>query len=337
MNKKILITENDLSNLIKGLNNDKNYNTIDLHEQYKESGWKRFWSASSNPTDLGLRLLFPDLEKLRNVVSNDSMPALQRFFQLKVFKPKVFDTKNNEGYIKDSNTKLHSISELSKILDSVISKKKTFSSIEHLLPGKLPTNVNFKDELRKHLGHIEAEMDSEELQVTPYEVDYDDRYSNQDDRYSNQDDRRRDYIDVEAIEKFENFPWEENFTNNTLMDWANDDSIDWELVFGRNYYDNIEKMDQNKKVAKLTSVIINAINGNNYEYIPRKGFGRILDKDNLPIQNFKQFLMDCVTYGDDRINKSNNTFVIHSPENPRDNRNRFKRQQYQKSLNLRNR
>lgn len=336
MNKKILITENDLSKLIKGLSGDKYYDGIHLDEQYKESGWKRFWGQIPGSTDLALRLFFPDLNKLRNVVSNDSMPALQRFFWGKVIRPKTIDTKNNEGYIKDSNAKLYSISELSKILDSVISKKKTFSSIEHLLPGKLPTNVNFRDELRKHLGHIEAEMDSDELQLTPYEPDYGD-YEDYDNRYSNQDNRKREYIDVEAIERFDNFPWEENFTNNTLMDWANDDSIDWELVFGRNYYDNIEKMDQNKKVAKLTSLIINAINSNNYEYIPRKGFGRILDKDNLPIQNFKQFLMDCVTYGDDRLNKSNNTFVIYSPDNPRDNRNRYKRQQHQKYLNIRNR
>jgi hypothetical protein len=154
MNKKILITENDLSKLIKGLNGDKYYDGIHLDEQYKESRWKRFWGQIPGSTDLALRLFFPGIEKLRNVVSNDSMPALQRFFQGKVLRPNTFDLKNNEGYIKDSNNKLFSIAEMSLLLDYVISLETTFGSIEHLLPGELPTGVNFKDELRKHLGHI---------------------------------------------------------------------------------------------------------------------------------------------------------------------------------------
>jgi hypothetical protein len=121
---------------------------------FKESEWKRFWSQIPGSTDLALRLFFPGLEKLRNVVSNDSMPALQVFFGGKVLRPKTFDIKNNEGYIKDSNNKLFSIAEMSLLLDYVISLETTYGSIEHLLPGELPTGVNFKDELRKHLGHI---------------------------------------------------------------------------------------------------------------------------------------------------------------------------------------
>jgi hypothetical protein len=75
MAKKILINENDLSKLVRGIKKDKLF----LDEAYKESWLKRLFTKTWTTTDEHLKIFFPDVDKLKSVTSRDSVNALRLF------------------------------------------------------------------------------------------------------------------------------------------------------------------------------------------------------------------------------------------------------------------
>ena len=75
MAKKILINENDLSKLVRGIKKDKLF----LEEGYSESWLRRVWNTPWVMTDEYLKLFFPDVDKLKSVTSFDSVNRLRRY------------------------------------------------------------------------------------------------------------------------------------------------------------------------------------------------------------------------------------------------------------------
>lgn len=319
MAKKILINENDLSKLVRGIKKHKLF----LDEGYSESWLRRVWNTPWVMTDEYLKLFFPDVDKLKSVTSFDSVNRLRRYINRIFAKRKNWVNLGGQGYLKLEDGSSVPLADIRNTLEDVINQKKTYAEIANDIPFKLANGERVREEFKRHLEDIQAINRSKD---TGNQDTKNQDTGSQDTKIKDigsQDTKIKDtrnqggkpqYTQEQLIQlaKVRRYPWIKDFTYDTIIDWDNDGDIDWDEV-----YPNHQKMSPIDKVEKLKTDILKAIHLNNYKNLPSEGFETIVQKNGTSIRDFSEFVKNCVRYADGNPIYGRTGFVIKKPNKPK--------------------
>jgi hypothetical protein len=324
MAKKILINENDLSKLVRGIKKDKLF----LEEGYSESWLRRVWNTPWVMTDEYLKLFFPDVDKLKSVTSFDSVNRLRRYINRIFAKRKNWVNLGGQGYLKLEDGSSVPVAGIRNTLEDVINQKKTYAEIANDIPFKLANGERLREEFKIHLEDIQAINRSKDTGIQDTKIQ---DTGNQDTKIKdtgNQDTKIKDtgnqgggnqggkpqytQEQLKQFTKVRRYPWIDDFTYDTIIDWDNDGDIDWDEV-----YPNHQKMSPIDKVEKLKTDILKAIHLNNYKNLPSEGFETIVQKNGTSIRDFSEFVKNCVRYADGNPRYGRTGFSIKKPRKPK--------------------
>ena len=313
MAKKILINENDLSKLVRGIKKDKLF----LDEAYKESWLRRVLNTPLIMSDEYLKLFFPDVDKLKSVTSFDSVNRLRRFINRFLYKRKNWVNLGGQVYLKLEDGSSVPIADIRVKLEDVINQKKTYAEIANDIPFKLANGERLREEFKIHLEDIQAINRSKDTGIQDTKIQ---DTGNQDTKIKDTGNQgggnqggKPQYTQeqLKQFTKVRRYPWIDDFTYNTIIDWDNDGDIDWDEVYPK--HQNMSPID---KVEKLKTDIIKAIRNLNYKNLPSEGFETIVQKNGTSIRDFRLFVKDCVRYADN-VATNRTGFSIKKPRKPK--------------------
>jgi hypothetical protein len=323
MATKILINENDLSKLVRGIKKDKLF----LDEAYKESWVKRLWNTPFVMTDEYLKLFFPDVDKLKSVTSFDSVNALRRLINKIFAKRRNWVNIGGQGYLKLDDGSSIPVFDIRTKLEEVINQEKTYAEIANDIPFKLANGERLREQFKIHLEDIQAINRNKDTgnkdtgnkgtgnQDTGNQGTGNQGTGNQgtgNQGTGNQGGKTQlTKKQQNQLIKVKRYPWYEDFTYDSIIDWDNDGDIDWDEV-----YPNHQNMSAIDKVEKLKTDILKAINNRNFNNLPNEGFETIVQKNRTSIRDFRAFVRDCVRYSDN-VTTNRTGFIITKPRKPK--------------------